>query len=74
MINLKSNPKFFCTGYQGHDNLIMISNPGWWVDNEELILNWLDVNISTGRRVYQGGFVLEFESAQDQILFCLKWQ
>ena len=74
MIAVKSNPKFFCTGYPGHDNLIMISNPVWWMDHEKSILNWLDLHIPTGRLVYGGGFVLEFKSPQHQTLFCLKWQ
>lgn len=72
----KFNPvgQRFVGGYSpvSKQQVLMIADYRWWVDNETAILEWMDTNLPRGRD-HQTGMIVSFDSDQDLMLFLLKW-
>ena len=65
----------FVGGYSpvSKQQMLMIADYRWWVNNESAILKWLDANLPRGRD-HQTGMIVSFDSEQDLLMFTLRWQ
>ena len=65
----------FVGGYSpvSKQQMLMIADYRWWVNNESAILEWMDANLPRGRD-HQTGMIVSFDSDQDLLLFMLRWQ
>jgi len=65
----------FVGGYSpvSKQQILMIADYRWWVNNESDILTWMDTNLPRGRD-HQTGMIVSFDSEQDLLMFTLRWQ
>ena len=65
----------FVGGYSpvSKQQMLMIADYRWWINNESAILKWLDANLPRGRD-HQTGMIVSFDSEQDLLMFTLRWQ
>ena len=65
----------FVGGYSpvSKQQMLMIADYRWWVNNESAILEWMDSNLPRGRD-HQTGMIVSFDSEQDLLMFTLRWQ
>lgn len=50
--------------------MILIADPGFWVDNERAIVDWFN---SSNVKYTLKGMILEFDSIEDKMMFLLRW-
>lgn len=50
--------------------MLLIADPGFWVANETEIFDWL---VNTNINYYLNGMLLEFDNAEDKMMFVLRW-
>ena len=65
----------FVGGYSpvSKQQMLMIADYRWWVNNESAILEWMDANLPRGRD-HQTGMIVSFDNEQDLLMFTLRWQ
>ncbi len=73
VVTLGDNAGHFLTGdLEGIGNYAIIKSAGWWVENVDAIVEWLD-DTGIGARYKHEGMVLTFECKEDLAMFILRW-
>lgn len=55
----------------GQKPLLLICDPGFWIDNEQNIFDWCTASSVQCKLT---GVLLEFDSREDKMMFMLRWQ
>lgn len=64
--------KFIEAYYNSLNNrpMLLIADPVFWLANETEIFDWL---VNTNINYYLDGMLIEFDNAEDKMMFVLRW-
>lgn len=74
-MNVEKNERFLATGpfdEEMPNYYIIITDYGWWSQNEKEIYEWMDTCLPNGRK-HQQGMVVVIENESDASNFLLRW-
>lgn len=74
-MNVEKNERFLATGpfdEEMPNYYIIITDYGWWSQNEKEIYEWMDECLPNGRK-HQQGMVVVIENESDASNFLLRW-